>query len=208
MRSTGHRDTEALLLCVSVPLWFVGVKVRLKQARACDERGVALVLALMGMVLLLTLGGALVVLTATETRISASFRDGLAAFYAAEAGIARAVVDLRAADWDAVRAGTSRSSFADDALDLAVARRDIEEVASTHGWQPYAYGWVGDMVPGADEGRRLSVIVWVAADPRGDDKVIVLRSHAYGPQGVRRMIEAAIGQTLEGPRVLAWREWR
>ena len=177
-------------------------------ARLCDERGVALVLALMGMVLLMTLGGALVVLTATETRISASFRDGLEAFYAAEAGIARAVVDLRTADWDAVRAGISKSSFADDAIDLAVARRDIEEVATTPGWQPYAFGSWGDMVPGADAGGRLSVVVWVAADPRGDDTVIVLRSHAYGPQGVRRMVEATVGHTLEGPRVLDWREWR
>ena len=82
----------------------------------------------MGMVLLTTLGGALVVLTATETRIAASYRDGLEVFYAAEAGIASALVDLRTADWGAVLAGASTSSVAEEAFDLGAAGRDLEVV--------------------------------------------------------------------------------
>jgi hypothetical protein len=170
-------------------------------ARWGEERGIALVLALLAMVLLMTLGGTLVVLTATETRIAASFRDGLQAFYAAEAGLARAVVDLRSADWDAVRAGTSKSSVTDEAVDLGAAERDLE---AKRRWRPYAYGAFADLVPGADLGR-VSVVVWVAAEPGADDTLIV-RSHAYGP-GVHRVVEATLGRTLAGPRVLDWREW-
>ena len=177
------------------------------RARAADERGIALVLAMMGIVLLTTLGGALAVLTATETTIAARFRDGLEAFYAAEGGIARALVDVRAADWNAVRAGAATSSFADPAVDLAEATRDLEAAAGASGWQVYAHGWLSDLVPGAEADRRLSLVVWVAADPSGDDNLIVLRSHAYGPRGVRRMIETTVEQTLDGPRIRSWREW-
>ena len=175
--------------------------------RLGDERGVALVFALMGVVLLSTLGGALAVLIATETTIAARFRDGLEAFYAAEGAIARALVDLRAADWNAVRAGTAKSSFADPAFDLAVATRDVEAETSTPGWQPYAFGWFGDLLPAGEKDRRLSVVVWVAADPLGDDNLLVVRSHAYGPQGVRRMVETTVARTPDGPRIRSWREW-
>ena len=172
---------------------------------AADERGIALVLALFGMVLLLTLGGALVVLTATETRIAASFRDGLAAFYAAEAGLARALVDLRTADWEAVKAGASKASVADEAFDLAAAGRDLALVSGARGWRPYAYGWLADLVPAEGAGRALTVVVWVAAEPAADDTLIV-RSHAYGPGGVRRMLEATVQQAPGGLRILEWRE--
>jgi hypothetical protein len=182
------------------------------------ERGIALVLALMAMVLLAALGGALAVLTATETTIAARFRDGLEAFYAAEAGIARAAVDLRAADWDAARAGTAQSTFRGDGVDLRAAAQDIDAVEGTRSWQPYAYGRLRDLVPGGQADSGLSIVVWVAADSSSasssssssssaeDDEVIVVRSHAYGARGVRRMVEATLRKSVDGPRVIAWRE--
>jgi hypothetical protein len=166
---------------------------------------VALVLTLMSMVLLLTLGGALALVTATETTIAARFRDGLEAFYAADAGIARTVVDLRTADWNAAKAGSAKSSFTDDTVDLAAARRDLGAI-DTRDWHPYAYGRFSQMVPGAADASRLSVVVWVAVDALGDDNLIVVRSHAYGPRGVRRMVEATMQRTADGPRVTTWRE--
>jgi hypothetical protein len=182
------------------------------RSRGNDEHGVALVLTLMSIVLLLTLGGALIVVTSTETTIAARFRDGLEAFYAADAGIARAVVDLRTADWDAARAGTSRSSFADNGFDLAAARRDLDGVAEERDWHPFAYGQFSDLVPGAAADGRLSVVLWVAAEPSSadnqDENQIVVRSHAYGPKGIRRMVEATVRQTVDGPRVTTWREDR
>jgi hypothetical protein len=176
------------------------------RQRGNDEHGVALVLTLMSIVLLLTLGGALAVVTATETTIAARFRDGYEAFYAADAGIARAIVDLRTADWDAAREGTSTSSFTEDGYDLTTSRRDLETLAEARDWQPYAYGSFSDMVPGAAADRRLSVVVWVAAAPLGDDNLIVVRSHAYGPRGVRRMVETMVRRTVDGPQVTTWRE--
>ena len=180
------------------------------RSRGNDEHGVALVLTLMSIVLLLTLGGALIVVTSTETTIAARFRDGVEAFYAADAGIARAVVDLRTADWDAARAGTSRSSFADNGFDLAAARRDLDAVAEERDWQPFAYGQFSDLVPGTAADGRLSVVVWVAAEPsradNPDDNQIVIRSHAYGPRGVRRMVETTVQWTVDGPRMTTWRE--
>lgn len=174
------------------------------RARLNDEHGIALVLTLMSIVLLLTLGGALAVVTATETTIAARFRDGLVAFYAADAGIARALLDLRTADWSAAKAGTLKSSLADDRFDVSAARRDLEAV-DPRAWEPYAYGRFSDMVPGA-AGDRLSVVVWVAAEPVGDDNLIVVRSHAYGPGGVRRMVETTVQRTVDGPQVTTWRE--
>jgi hypothetical protein len=176
------------------------------RQRGNDEHGVALVLALMSIVLLLTLGGALALVTATETTIAARFRDGLEAFYAVEAGIARAIVDLRTADWDAAREGTSRSSFAEDGFDLAMATRDLETLADARDWQPYAYGRFSNMVPGAAGGGHLSIVVWVAAEASGDDNLIVVRAQAYGPRGVRRMVETTVQRTVDGPRVTRWRE--
>jgi hypothetical protein len=175
------------------------------MARPADERGIAIVLALMAMVLVTVLGGALAVLTATETTIAARFRDGLEAFYAAEGGIARAVADLHAADWDAVRAGTVRSSFADGRIDLTSASRDLALAAAASDWRPYAYGSFGDLLPGRDLASRISVVVWLTADPAGDDNVVVLRSHAFGPQGVRRMVEATVERTTGGAYVREWR---
>jgi hypothetical protein len=165
------------------------------------------VVALMAMAVLMTLCGALVVLTSTEVRIAASFRDGLEAFYAADAGIARAMVDLRATDWEEVRAGRSTSSAVAASFDLDRAGRDIEVVAGRGKWRPYAYGALTDLVPGARARPDLTVVVWVAADPAADDKLIV-RSHAYAPGGVRRMVEVTVARTADGPRVLAWREAR
>ena len=174
--------------------------------RGNDEHGVALVLTLMSMVLLLALGGALVTVVATETTIAARFRDGLEAFYAADASVAWAMAELRGADWNEVRAGSSKSSLSDGSLDLSAATRDLRAIAEALDWRLYGYGRFKNMVSGAAVDPRLWVVVWVAADPVGDDNLIVVRSHAYGPAGVRRVVEATLRQTLDGPRVAGWRE--
>lgn len=78
------------------------------------ERGVALVVALMAIVLMMALGAALVLITSSETMIAANFRAGHEVFYAADAAFERALSDLRPVpDWTAVLAGGSQSSFVD-----------------------------------------------------------------------------------------------
>jgi hypothetical protein len=98
------------------------------------DRGAALLVVLMCMTLLMGLGGGLVLLTATESRIAATFTGGVEGLYAAEAAIHRVLSDLAVQpDPNAILMGAVRSSFVDgdpsgvrtlpggDALDLAPA---------------------------------------------------------------------------------------
>ncbi len=78
------------------------------------ERGIAVFIAMAAVVILSGVATALVMTTATDVRIAASFRNGLEARYAADAGAARALIDLAAvADWTTILNGSVRSSFVD-----------------------------------------------------------------------------------------------
>ena len=79
-----------------------------------NERGSALVISLMAMMLLSALGLALVLTTTTETKIAGNYTSSQEALYAADAAIERTVQDvLTVADWNAMLAGTARSAFVD-----------------------------------------------------------------------------------------------
>jgi Tfp pilus assembly protein PilX len=94
-----------------------------RNASSRSERGIALVVALMAMLLLTALGMALMLTTTTETMIAANYRDGIEGMYSADAGIERTMQDLLTVpDWnnvlasdDGVRARLT-SGFADDTL--------------------------------------------------------------------------------------------
>ena len=82
--------------------------------RLGDERGSALVVALLSLLLLTALGLALTLTTATETAISANQRMGQEAMNAADAAIERAMQDLLTLpDWNRALVGTEQSSFVD-----------------------------------------------------------------------------------------------
>jgi hypothetical protein len=79
-----------------------------------DDRGAALVVALMAMLLLTALGLSLVVTTDIEALSAANYRQGRAALEAADAAVARALADLGPmADWNPVLAGLATSTFTD-----------------------------------------------------------------------------------------------
>jgi Tfp pilus assembly protein PilX len=82
-----------------------------------DERGVALIVALMSLMLLSALGLALMMTTMTETMISTNYRDSGEALYAADAGIERVMQDLLTIpDWNRLLAENNvRTSFTDGA---------------------------------------------------------------------------------------------
>lgn len=83
-------------------------------ARARDERGSALVVALLSLLLLTALGLALVLTTTTETMISANQRLGQEAANAADAALERAMQDLLAIpDWNRALSGADQSTFTD-----------------------------------------------------------------------------------------------
>ena len=70
---------------------------------AAGERGIALVVALLSMLLLTALGMSLMLTTTTETMITGNYRDGVEAMYAADAGIERTMQDvLTVPDWNAM----------------------------------------------------------------------------------------------------------
>ena len=79
-----------------------------------DERGIALLVALMSMLLLTALGVGLMLTTMTETMISTNYRDSGETLYAADAGIERVMQDLLTVpDWDRILQGAVRTSFTD-----------------------------------------------------------------------------------------------
>ena len=65
--------------------------------RQNSERGVALIVALMALVLVAAITAGMMILSTTETSISANFRDEQTAFFASKAGIEEARDRLRSA---------------------------------------------------------------------------------------------------------------
>ncbi len=87
---------------------------RSRPGRLGDERGSALVVALLSLLLLTALGLALTLTTTTETAIAANQRMGQEVMNAADSAIERAMQDLLAIpDWNRVLSGAEQSSFVD-----------------------------------------------------------------------------------------------
>jgi Tfp pilus assembly protein PilX len=90
---------------------------RTVQAIAADERGIALIVALLAMMLMMALGTALILTTTTETKISRNFQNSIEAGYAADAGLERAMDDLLTVpDWNTLLSGATTSAFVDGAV--------------------------------------------------------------------------------------------
>ena len=79
-------------------------------------------------------------------------------------------------------------------------------------WQLYAHGPVDEMLPTESINSAMYVVVWMADDPSENDGkplvdgdtanganpgrgVLSVLAHAYGPTGVRRVVEATIART-------------
>lgn len=218
-----------------------------RSSRLRDESGVALIIAMMTVLLMTALGVALMMMTMTESKISANYREGSEALYAADAGIERVMQDLLTVpDWAKLLDGSTTSAFIDGPpsgsrtlpdgttidltqatnmvrcgktacsdADLAAVTEERPWGANNPKWQLYAYGPMADMIPTGTINSRDYVIVWVGDDPAECDGnplvdggapiapcvtnmgkgVLALLTHAYGPDGVRRVIEATVART-------------
>jgi hypothetical protein len=159
-----------------------------------SERGSAVVLALLAMVLLGALGAALLVGADVETRVAANYRDGMAAVYAAETAIEMVLPDLLASpDWPA----------------LVEA---LPPVPGAPGWTVYFEAPLRDLVPAAGVLQDLDVGVWIAEDPTAPVERLSIAGRAHGPGGIRRTVQATIVRTaVSGApqlRIAYWREAR
>ena len=115
-------------------------------------------------------------------------------------------------------ANCGKAARCDDAeMDAVTSERPWG--ANNPRWRLYAYGNLGDMLPGRRIDSHDYVVVMVADDPSETDGkplqdgidtpgagVLALRAEAFGPRGTRRMIEATIVRTSTGVRLLSWRE--
>jgi hypothetical protein len=107
-----------------------------------------------------------------------------------------------------VRCGKATCSDAD--IDTATDERPW--AMNNPRWQLYAYGPVTDLLPTATLNSNVYVVVWIGDDPsENDDKplvdgdetgganpgkgVISMLAYAYGPSGVRRVVETTLART-------------
>jgi PilX N-terminal len=187
-----------------------------------DERGVALVLALMAVLLLSALGLALAATASTELLIASNYRNGQQALYAADAAAERALAELPAVSWNTPFDGSTTSSFTDgpaagirtladgSALDLAQVVAAACGGGSDPAWHLYAWGPVTRLLPAGQIDSAFYLVVLVADDPFESD-VLSLRAEAFGPRGAHKVVELTAVRadtTGEAVRVLSWREIR
>jgi Tfp pilus assembly protein PilX len=164
-----------------------------------SERGIALVIVLLAMMLIAALGMALSLTTSTETRIAASYAWGAETFYAADAALEHVLDDLtRLVDWTDALDGAA-TSFSDgppgprtlpdgtrvdlrqvtDRLNCGHPSCSIAELTASTAdrpwginnpiWQLYGHGPLAMLSPAIDIEPPIYVIVWVSDDPLEND---------------------------------------
>jgi hypothetical protein len=186
------------------------------EARRRQEQGVVLIAVLMASILLMALATGLVVVTTTETLVSANYRSATEALFAAEAGAEMVMADLvSAADWSSLLAGGSPVSCP---AGLSAGQPARIEPAAVWGpddpqWRLRLCGRLDDLMAAERVESEFAVAVWISDDPADRDgqpsfdsnDVLVVRSEAFGPMGVHRGVETVVGRTAAGIRVVSWR---
>lgn len=185
-----------------------------------NQRGAALVIAVMSVCLMAALAASLAVMTGTEARIAANYVHATQAGHAAEAALEIGIQELMAQnDWAAVLSGTALSTFTDGApggrrglgdgsvLDLGVLGSEMAINSPT--WRLFAFGPLSQIQPAEDLRSDGYLVVWVRSGPAEDAGSLALRGEAFGVAGTRRAVEATVRKTeAGGVRMLSWREVR
>ena len=182
-----------------------------------------------------------------ETTVTSRYKDGIEAFYIADAGLAVVLAELRGLpDWTPVLRGALSSSasqgmftgsapVAGGTVFLCCGARSVfgrlaSESASsavparrTLAWHPYLWSSWNALVgePGAGQFFLIALIQDDEEDGDRDDGtdlngVVVVRSEAVRPDGLRRSVEALVAREAGDPghgipasvRVLRWGEIR
>ncbi len=184
-----------------------------------SERGSVLLCALMVIALISTLGAAVTLIVSSESVISANYYASQQGLYAADAGIERAIAELRTlSTWSSVpSSATSSFDFNDgqgmprspDGSTLSLTQLTITRQAESDAaygtvpdhpvWRLYAHAALDRMAPGAGNTMPY-VVVWVADDPDETDgnaavdtnDVVMLHAEAFAVRGGKRAIEVTI----------------
>lgn len=179
-----------------------------------QERGIALVMTTMAIVLLGAIGAGLVMGTTSEAQIAAAFRASQQALYAADAAAEWAAAELSAApDWLAVGSGEAPSRFVDGQAGGARALVDgslvdvAGVVALNRDRRLYASGFLKDILPVSDRPSPFYVLVFVGPDPSGPDW-LSLRAEAFGPHASHRALDVRLSRLDAGTRLESWTEVR
>lgn len=197
-----------------------------------DDRGAAMILALLTTLLLAGLGLSLTLLGDMERRIASNFRLDHEVWFAVDAAIERAAADLaRTPDWDVVLAGAVQSTFVDSTrapvlrsggtINLDALTADLQRSTSaaasfgadTPLWRLYAWGPLTRMTPTPAAGDPY-LVAWVADDvleadgnPSDDSNgIVTIHALAFGPGGARRAAEAHVRRAGGALTILARRD--
>jgi hypothetical protein len=188
-----------------------------------DDRGSAIIIALVATVLLASLGIGLVMLSNTEGAIASNYRAGNETLYAADAAVERVVNDvLLVPRWDDLLTGVVQSAFVDSTvtpttstgqpLNLTSMTTELQSQSDATSpwalnnpvWRLYAYGPMSNMLgTGTTVQNDSYVAVWVADDPNETDNnpsadtngAITVLAQAIGPSGTIRSIEVTVAKT-------------
>jgi hypothetical protein len=186
------------------------------------ERGAALIIVLLATMLLTGLALSLVMLTSSETLITANYRNGQDSLYAADAAVERVMQDLlTVAQWnDLLRTDNLQSSYTEGPLIVTMPNGQTIDVLKERDrvqyesdrinlwgtnnpqWRVYAWGPLANMLPDGVDSRAF-VMVLVADDPSESDSdpqhdvngVLTLHAEAWSTGGAHRVIEATVART-------------
>ena len=170
------------------------------RSRLADQRGAALIIALMAMMLLTALGATVFMVSRTETAIANNYRDSQEALYAADAAIERVVQDLLMVPrWNDILANggsgvagvTSSFTVGNPASSITIpaggtvtlntatanlqATTDAENLwgANNPQWRLFAWGPLSELLSTATIDSNMYVAVWVADDPADGASLIL-----------------------------------
>jgi hypothetical protein len=185
---------------------------------------------MMALTLLTGLGTALIVGTMTETALTAAYRQGREAFYAADAAVEFAIRDLATrADWDLVISGAEASGFTDDwpgglrklgvtTIDLIRATEEVNAllaartVPAASRAELYAYGLYERLLAVPDAPAPAYVCIWVAElVPEVPEvppaRLLYIVGRAYGATGGQRTVLVTIARPFDADELLQVRLW-
>jgi hypothetical protein len=185
------------------------------------DQGSVLLSALMVILLIATVGAALGLVASTELTAAANYEASQQGLYAADAGVERAIGELRLmSTWAAVPASSSGTSLADfndgqllprapdgSPLNLPqlTSRRQADSDAMYPSapnrpvWHLFAHAPLNRIVPGVSADSPY-VVVWVAddadevdGDPSSDSNdVVEIHAEAFGVRGGKRAVEVTL----------------